>query len=237
MITSENNCVTRESSRVIKLKSRSNSTAHSACTGEVPDIFDRHSHVLNDQWQLMCLHFSNLETAAIQWRRLSVILHLENMPRAMTDKDWRSKRGWGNDQRNTCYPLPFMKMMLISFTINFWKFHLSDLIRYPLIFPSCFLISRFLFSSLFITFLKNFSLFFFLRIWNLLSISFFILTVLFTYPYGTSFVYNFLHLLHTSYFLMCSFLHSYFFYFERFLFQNFRTLLFQTFTISCLKLK
>ena len=41
MITSENNSVARESSRVIILKSRLNSTGHSACTNEVRDIFDR----------------------------------------------------------------------------------------------------------------------------------------------------------------------------------------------------
>ena len=36
----------RESSRVIILKSRLNSTGHSACTSEVRDIFDRQAHVL-----------------------------------------------------------------------------------------------------------------------------------------------------------------------------------------------
>ena len=41
MITSENSCVARESSHVIILKSRVNSTGHSACTSEVRDIFDR----------------------------------------------------------------------------------------------------------------------------------------------------------------------------------------------------
>ena len=54
MITSENNSVARESSRVIILKSRLNSTGHSACTSEVRDIFDRKTHVPNDWWQLMC---------------------------------------------------------------------------------------------------------------------------------------------------------------------------------------
>ena len=54
MITSENNSVARESSRVIILKSRLNSTGHSACTSEVRDIFDRQTHVPNDWWQLMC---------------------------------------------------------------------------------------------------------------------------------------------------------------------------------------
>ena len=39
MNTSENNSVVRESSRVIILKSRLNSTGHSACTHEVRDIF------------------------------------------------------------------------------------------------------------------------------------------------------------------------------------------------------
>ena len=54
MITSENNSVARESSRVIILKSRLNSTGHSACNSEVRDIFDRQAHVPNDWWQLMC---------------------------------------------------------------------------------------------------------------------------------------------------------------------------------------
>ena len=48
MITSENN-----SSRVIILKSRLNSTGHSSCTSEVRDIFDRQTHVPNHWWQLM----------------------------------------------------------------------------------------------------------------------------------------------------------------------------------------
>ena len=52
MITSENSSATRESSRVIILKSRPNSTGHSACTSEVRDIFDRQTHVPNDWWQL-----------------------------------------------------------------------------------------------------------------------------------------------------------------------------------------
>ena len=68
-----NSCATRESSRVIILKSRLNSTCHSACTSEVRNIFDRQTYVPNDSW---CARtFSNLETAAIQWRRPSVILH------------------------------------------------------------------------------------------------------------------------------------------------------------------
>ena len=54
MITSENSSAARESSRVIILKSRLNSTGHSACTSEVRDIFDRQTHVPNDRWQLMC---------------------------------------------------------------------------------------------------------------------------------------------------------------------------------------
>ena len=54
MITSEINSVARESSRVIILKSRLNSTGHSASTSEVRDIFDRQTHVPNDRWQLMC---------------------------------------------------------------------------------------------------------------------------------------------------------------------------------------
>ena len=53
MITRENSSVARESSRVIILKSRLNSTGHSACTSEVRDIFDRQTHVPNDRWQLM----------------------------------------------------------------------------------------------------------------------------------------------------------------------------------------
>ena len=56
MITSENSSATRESSRVIILKSRLNSTGHSAYTREVRDIFDRQTHVPNDWWQLMCLN-------------------------------------------------------------------------------------------------------------------------------------------------------------------------------------
>ena len=54
MITSENNSVARESSRMIILKSRLNSTGHSACTSEVRDIFDRQTHVPDDWCQLMC---------------------------------------------------------------------------------------------------------------------------------------------------------------------------------------
>ena len=54
MITSENSSVTRESSRVIILKSRLDPTGHSACISEVRDIFDRQTHVPNDGWQLMC---------------------------------------------------------------------------------------------------------------------------------------------------------------------------------------
>ena len=45
-----------ESSCVIILKSRLNSTGHSACTSEVHDTFDRQTHVPNNQWQLMCSH-------------------------------------------------------------------------------------------------------------------------------------------------------------------------------------
>ena len=54
MITSENSSAARESSRVIILKSRLNSTGHSASTSKVCDIFDRQTHVPNDWWQLMC---------------------------------------------------------------------------------------------------------------------------------------------------------------------------------------
>ena len=56
MITSENSSATRESSRGIILKSRLNSTGHSACTSKVRDIFDRQTYVPNDWWQLMCLN-------------------------------------------------------------------------------------------------------------------------------------------------------------------------------------
>ena len=55
MIASENSRAACESSLVIILKSRLNSTGHSACTSEVCDIFDRQTHVPNDWWQLMCL--------------------------------------------------------------------------------------------------------------------------------------------------------------------------------------
>ena len=54
MITSENGSVARESSSVIILKSRLNSTGHSTCTSKDRDIFDRQTHVPNDWWQLMC---------------------------------------------------------------------------------------------------------------------------------------------------------------------------------------
>ena len=43
IITSENS-----SARVIILKSRLNSTGHSACTSEVRDILDRQTHEPND---------------------------------------------------------------------------------------------------------------------------------------------------------------------------------------------
>ena len=56
MITSEDSSAARESSRVIILKSRLNSTGHSACTSEVRDIFDRQSRVPNGWWQLICSH-------------------------------------------------------------------------------------------------------------------------------------------------------------------------------------
>ena len=54
MITSKNSSATRESSHVIILKSRLDSTGHSACMSEVRDIFDRQTYVPNDRWQLMC---------------------------------------------------------------------------------------------------------------------------------------------------------------------------------------
>ena len=49
-----NSSATRESSRVIILKSHLNSTGHSACTSEVRGILDRQTYVPNDWWQLMC---------------------------------------------------------------------------------------------------------------------------------------------------------------------------------------
>ena len=49
-----NSSAARESSHVIILKSRLNSTGHSACTSEVRDMFDRQTYVPNDWWQLMC---------------------------------------------------------------------------------------------------------------------------------------------------------------------------------------
>ena len=55
MITSENNSVARESSCMIILKSRLNSTGHSPCTSEVCYIFDHQTHVPNYWWQPMCL--------------------------------------------------------------------------------------------------------------------------------------------------------------------------------------
>ena len=55
MITSENRIQSNgESSRVIILKSRLNSTGHSYSTSEVRDIFDRQTQVPNDWRQLMC---------------------------------------------------------------------------------------------------------------------------------------------------------------------------------------
>ena len=54
MNTSENNCVARESSRVIILKSRLSSTGHSVCTREVRDIFDRQTRIPSYLWQPMC---------------------------------------------------------------------------------------------------------------------------------------------------------------------------------------
>ena len=60
-----NSSATRESSRVIILKSRLNSTGHSACTSEVRDIFDRQTYVpmTDDSW--CAWMFFNLDTAAI----------------------------------------------------------------------------------------------------------------------------------------------------------------------------
>ena len=49
-----NSNATCESSRVIILKSRLNSTGHSPCTSEVRDIFDCQTFVPNVWWQLRC---------------------------------------------------------------------------------------------------------------------------------------------------------------------------------------
>ena len=82
IITSENNSVARESSRVILLNSRLNSTGHSACTSEVRDIFDRQTRVSND-W--CARSFSNLEAAETQRQRTSVILHENRSRRKKTE--------------------------------------------------------------------------------------------------------------------------------------------------------
>ena len=49
-----NSSATRESLRVIILKSRLNSSGYSAGTSEIRDIFDRQTLVPNDWWQVMC---------------------------------------------------------------------------------------------------------------------------------------------------------------------------------------
>ena len=74
IITNENNSAAHESSRVIILKSRFDSTGHSASTSEVRDIFDRQTMnpMIDDSWCARA--FSNLEAAATQGQRLSVIL-------------------------------------------------------------------------------------------------------------------------------------------------------------------
>ena len=46
----------RESSRVIILKSRLDSTGNSACTSEVCDIFDRQTYIPNDWLHVICSH-------------------------------------------------------------------------------------------------------------------------------------------------------------------------------------
>ena len=46
----------RESSRIIIVKSRLNSTGHSARTSEAHGIFDCQTHVPNGWWWLMCSH-------------------------------------------------------------------------------------------------------------------------------------------------------------------------------------
>ena len=48
-----NSSATRESSRVIILKSRLKTAGHSARTSEVGDIYDRQTFVPNVWWQLM----------------------------------------------------------------------------------------------------------------------------------------------------------------------------------------
>ena len=81
MMTSENSSVARESSRVIILKSRLDSTGHSACTIEVRDIFDRQTHIPNDRWQLMCSRFLH------PWdRRNSMTAPVRNITRTLSDK-------------------------------------------------------------------------------------------------------------------------------------------------------
>ena len=88
-ITSENSSVARESSCVIILKSRLDSTGHSASTSEVRDIFDRQTHVPNDWWQLMCSHVlqpwdrCNSMTAPVRnitvfWKEVSLFICIVN---------------------------------------------------------------------------------------------------------------------------------------------------------------
>ena len=72
MITSENSSATRESPRVIILKSRLNSTGHSACTSEVRDIFDRQTHVPNDWWHLI---YSNVLQPWARRNSMTVPVH------------------------------------------------------------------------------------------------------------------------------------------------------------------
>ena len=79
MITSENSSATRENSRVIILKSRLGSTGHSPARARfVTFLIVRPMYPMSDDsW---CSRtFSNLETAAIQWQRPSVILQLYNI--------------------------------------------------------------------------------------------------------------------------------------------------------------
>ena len=76
MNTSENNSVARERSRVIILKSRLNSTGHSAYMHEVPVTFliVRPVYPMIDD-SLCTRAFSKLEVATTQRQHPSVILH------------------------------------------------------------------------------------------------------------------------------------------------------------------
>ena len=81
-----NSSAARESSRVIILEWRLNSTGHSAWTSKVRDIFDRQTYVANDWWQLMCSNV--LQT----WdRRNSMTAPVRNITRSFASdgiKPW-----------------------------------------------------------------------------------------------------------------------------------------------------